>query len=89
VIAKRVLIVDDEPFIVGVRQECFAPFNHGHSYEVMTAGSAADAFDILQRQSVRPDPARQRPAGDGRAGAVQATPRLEERDAIVVIAPCW
>jgi DNA-binding response OmpR family regulator len=48
--AKRVLIVDDEPFVVGVLQECFTRFKHGHAYEVTTAGSAADAFAILQRE---------------------------------------
>jgi DNA-binding response OmpR family regulator len=48
---KRVLIVDDEPFVVGVLQECFTRFQHGHSYDVTTAGSAADAFALLQREA--------------------------------------
>lgn len=48
---KRVLIVDDESIVVGVLQECFTRFQHGHAYEITTAGSAADAFAILQRET--------------------------------------
>jgi hypothetical protein len=33
--SKRVLIVDDEPTVVGVLLEFFARFQHGHAYEVV------------------------------------------------------
>ena len=47
--SKRVLIVDDEPNIVGVLLEFFARFRHGHAYDVVSAYSAAEALDILLR----------------------------------------
>ena len=47
---KRVLIVDDETNVVGLLREFFARFQHGHSYEVRSAHSVADALDILQRE---------------------------------------
>ena len=47
--SKRVLIVDDEPNVVGVLLEFFARFEHGHAYEVVPAYSAAEALDILVR----------------------------------------
>ena len=47
--SKRVLIVDDEPNVVGVLQEFFARFQHGHAYVVVSASSAAEALDILLR----------------------------------------
>ena len=46
---KRVLIVDDEPNVVGVLKEFFARFQHGHAYDVVSAYSAAEALDILLR----------------------------------------
>src|SRR5438128_9995445 len=39
--SKRVLIVDDEPNVVGVLLEFFARFQHGHDYDVVPASSAA------------------------------------------------
>ena len=48
-ISKRVLIVDDEPNVVGVLLEFFARFQHGHAYDVVPAYSAAEALDILLR----------------------------------------
>jgi CheY-like chemotaxis protein len=47
--SKWVLIVDDEPSVVGVLQEFFARFRHGHAYVVVSASSAAEALDILLR----------------------------------------
>jgi len=47
--SKRVLIVDDEPNVVGVLLEFFARFQHGHAYDVVPAYSAAEALDILLR----------------------------------------
>jgi CheY-like chemotaxis protein len=44
---KRVLIVDDEPNVVGILREFFARFQHGHAYVVVSASSAAEALDIL------------------------------------------
>ena len=40
--SKRVLIVDDEPNVVGVVQEFFARFQHGHAYDVVSAYSAVE-----------------------------------------------
>ena len=48
-LSKRVLIVDDEPNVVGVLREFFARFQHGHAYDVVSAYSAAEALDILLR----------------------------------------
>ena len=47
--SKRVLIVDDQPNVVGVLLEFFARFQHGHAYDVVPAYSAAEALDILLR----------------------------------------
>ena len=48
---KRVLIVDDQPIVVGVLRAFFAQFQHGHTYELTTASSANDAFiRLLQEQ---------------------------------------
>ena len=44
---KRVLIVDDQPIVVGVLRAFFAQFQHGHTYELTTASSANDAFMLL------------------------------------------
>jgi CheY-like chemotaxis protein len=48
---KRVLIVDDEPNAVGVLLEVFARFQHGHTYDLVRASSAAEALDILLRRA--------------------------------------
>ena len=48
--SKRVLIVDDEPNVVGVLPEFFARFQHGHTYDVVPASSATEALDILPRR---------------------------------------
>ena len=45
--SKRVLIVDDQPHVVGVLLEFFARFQHGHAYDVVPAHSAAEALDLL------------------------------------------
>jgi CheY-like chemotaxis protein len=50
--SKRVLIIDDEPNVVGVLQEFFARFQHGHAYDVVSAYSAVEALDILLRGAV-------------------------------------
>ena len=47
---KRVLIVDDEPNVVGVLKEFFARFQHGHAYDVVSAYSAVEALDVLLRE---------------------------------------
>jgi two-component system, OmpR family, response regulator len=48
-VRKRVLIVDNEPNVVGVLLEFFARFQHGHDYDAVPAYSAAEALDILLR----------------------------------------
>ena len=47
--SKQVLIVDNEPSVVGVLLEFFARFQHGHAYDVVAADSTAEALDILLR----------------------------------------
>src|SRR4029450_4697281 len=47
--SKRVLIVDNEPNVVGVLLEFFARFQHSHAYDVVPAYSVAEALDILLR----------------------------------------
>ena len=47
---KRVLIVDDEPIVVGVLRAFFAEFQHGHTYELTTASSANNAFILLLQE---------------------------------------
>jgi DNA-binding response OmpR family regulator len=47
---KRVLIVDDEPVLIGLLREIFARFQHGHHYEITPAYSVGDAFDLLRRE---------------------------------------
>jgi len=49
--SKRVLIVDDEPSVVGVLLDFFARFQHGHADDVVPAYSAAEALDILLRRA--------------------------------------
>jgi len=49
-VMKRVLIVDDEPIVVGVLRSFFSEFQHGHTYELTTASSANDAFILLLQE---------------------------------------
>ncbi len=47
---KRVLVIDDQPRVLEVLRDVLASFQHGHSYEIATTGSVADALDLLQRE---------------------------------------
>jgi len=47
---KRVLIVDDEPAVIKGLTDCFQCFEHGHAYEITSAGSAREALAIAQRE---------------------------------------
>jgi len=47
---KRILIIDDQRNVLEVLREILVSFRHGHTYEVRTAQSVADAFDILERE---------------------------------------
>ena len=47
---KRILIVDDQPRVLDVLREIVASFQHGHAYEITTAGYVADALVIVQRE---------------------------------------
>jgi len=47
---KRVLIVDDEPIVIALLRDCFASFQHGHDYEITSACSVSEGFDILLRE---------------------------------------
>ena len=46
---KRVLIVDDQPHVLGVLRELIASYRHEHAYEITTAQSVPDALGILER----------------------------------------
>ena len=47
---RRVLIVDDEAIVLTVLRDFFASFRHGYAYEITTAESASEAFQILRRE---------------------------------------
>src|SRR2546422_3658432 len=47
---KRVLIVEDEPAVIKGLTDCFQCFEHGHAYEITSAGSAREALAIAQRE---------------------------------------
>jgi DNA-binding NtrC family response regulator len=48
--AKRILIIDDQPHVLDALRDIVAAFQHGHTYEISTARSGADALAILQRE---------------------------------------
>ena len=50
---KQVLIVDDEPAVLGVLEEFFKNFRHDHAYAVQTASNGTDAYVAFLR--ARPD----------------------------------
>jgi len=50
IVTKRVLIVDDEPSVLSVLRASFALFRHGHTYQIVTAESAAAAFALLRQE---------------------------------------
>jgi CheY-like chemotaxis protein len=52
-VSKRILIVDDESAVIGVLQEFFKQFQHGHAYEVETASNGTDGYLAFLR--ARPD----------------------------------
>jgi len=47
---KRVLIVDDQPHVLGVLRELIASYRHECPYEVTTTQSVNDALGILERE---------------------------------------
>ena len=47
---KRVLIVDDEPIVITLLQDCFASFQHGRAYEITSAHSVSEGFAFLLRE---------------------------------------
>jgi DNA-binding NtrC family response regulator len=49
--SQRVLIIDNERRVIGVLLEFFARFQHGHTYDVVPACSAAESLDILLRRA--------------------------------------
>src|SRR5262249_10162531 len=49
-VLKRVLIVDDEAIVLTVLRDFFASFRHEYAYEITTAESATEAFQILRRE---------------------------------------
>src|SRR4029450_8461185 len=51
---RRVLIVDDEAIVLTVLRDFFASFRHGYAYEITTAESASEAFQILRRERFDP-----------------------------------
>src|SRR5262250_2282649 len=48
--AKRVLIVDDQPHVLGVLRELIASYRHEHVYEITTTQAVTDALSMLERE---------------------------------------
>src|SRR5712692_10998912 len=46
---KRILIVDDEPKVINILTQFFQ-MQHGHAYEITSAGNVRDALAILLRE---------------------------------------
>jgi two-component system, OmpR family, KDP operon response regulator KdpE len=51
-VAKRILIIDDQPRVLDVLREILAAFRGAHGYEITTTQSVADALGILQRERI-------------------------------------
>ena len=47
---KRILIIDDQPYVLDVLREILASFKHEYTYEITMARSVADTLVILQRE---------------------------------------
>jgi DNA-binding NtrC family response regulator len=47
---KRVLIVDDQPHVLGVLRELIASYKHEHPYEITTTQVVTDALSMLERE---------------------------------------
>ena len=50
--AKRILIVDDQPHVLGVLRELLASYRHEYAYEITTTQNVDDALGIVQRERV-------------------------------------
>jgi two-component system, NtrC family, nitrogen regulation response regulator GlnG len=48
--AKRVLIVDDQPHVLGVLRELVASYRHEYAYEITTTQNVDDALGLVQRE---------------------------------------
>jgi DNA-binding NtrC family response regulator len=48
--AKRVLIVDDQPHVLGVLRELVASYRHEYPYEITTTQNVDDALGLVQRE---------------------------------------
>src|SRR5712692_1641939 len=46
---KRILIVDDDPKVINILTQFFQ-MQHGHAYEITSAGNVRDALAILLRE---------------------------------------
>lgn len=47
---KKILIVEDDPVVAQLLKEFFNQFQHGHAYEIETAGDGASAIMALLHQ---------------------------------------
>jgi DNA-binding NtrC family response regulator len=47
---KRVLIVDDQPHVLGVLRELVASYRHEYAYEITTTQNVDDALGLVQRE---------------------------------------
>jgi DNA-binding NtrC family response regulator len=47
---KRILVVDDQPHVLGVLRELLASYRHEYPYEITTTQAVTDALGILQRE---------------------------------------
>lgn len=48
--AKRILIVDDQPHVLGVLRELVASYRHEYPYEITTTQNVDDALGLVQRE---------------------------------------
>jgi DNA-binding NtrC family response regulator len=48
--SKRVLIVDDQPHVLGVLRELVASYRHEYPYEITTTQNVDDALGLVQRE---------------------------------------
>jgi DNA-binding NtrC family response regulator len=48
--ARRILIVDDQPHVLGVLRELVASYRHEYPYEITTTQNVDDALGLVQRE---------------------------------------
>ena len=74
-VTKRVLIVDDEPVLIGLLREIFVRFRHGHTYEITPRAYRGRRVRLAAAGTLR-----SHPAGRGRPDAGDPWPWLRGLD---------